>query len=146
MTRSGATPSQQVVAGDVGIGQIDVGGMVDDPAIGLFRHALVKAPVAGFHVKNWYFAPLGRDNRQAAVGVAQHQQGVGVLGRQHFVHGDDDLTNGLGRRAAGGVQEMVGLADFQVPEEDLVQFIVIVLTGMDEDLVHLLIQPGDDAR
>ena len=53
--------------------------MVDDAAVDFLRHALVEATVAGFHVKHRDVAALGRDRRQAAVGVAEDQHRVGPL-------------------------------------------------------------------
>ena len=61
--------------------------------------------------------PLGRDRRQAAVGVAQNQHRVGPLLPQHRVGLGDHLADGLRRRLAGGVQEVIGLANLEILEE-----------------------------
>ena len=53
--------------------------VVDDPAVDLLGHALVEAAVAGLHVEDRDLAALGGDRREAAVGVAEDQQGVGPL-------------------------------------------------------------------
>ena len=48
--------------------------------------------------------------------------------------------------AAGGVQEMVGLADAEVVEEDLVELVVVVLAGVDQHVVAVPVELGDHPR
>ena len=57
------TLAEQMGAGDLAIGQVDVADVIDDLAIDLLRYALVKATIAGLHVKHGNLAPLGRDGR-----------------------------------------------------------------------------------
>jgi hypothetical protein len=78
---------------------------------------------------------IGRDHRQRAVGVAQHQDRVGPLCGQHCVAGDDHLADRLGRRLSRRLQAVVGPAQAQLLEEDAVQFVVVVLAGVDDHLV-----------
>ena len=47
---------------------------------------------------------------------------------------------------AGGSEEMVRRADLEVVEEDLVELVVVVLAGVDEQMVAVLIELGDDPR
>ncbi|MNL15546.1 hypothetical protein D3C87_1365370 [compost metagenome] len=122
--------------------------MVHDAAVGFFGHALIEATVARFHVKDRNLAALGRNHREAAVGVAQHQHGFGLHLAQHLVHRDDEVADGV-RRAGGvgrAVQKVVGLAHAQVVEEDLVEFVVVVLAGMHEHVFAMLVQPSQHAR
>ncbi len=37
-------------------------------------------------------------------------------------------------------EEMVGLAHFQILEEDLVEFVVVVLAGVHQDMVAMLVE------
>ena len=84
MTRSGEQSfAQQIFASDRAIGEIDVGGVIDDAAIDLLRNALIEAPVAGFHVEDRNLATLRRNDREAAVGVAEHQARIGLLLGEH---------------------------------------------------------------
>ena len=132
--------AQQVLAGDRRIGQVDVADVVDDLAVDLLGHALVEAAVARLHVEDRDLLPLGGDGGQAAVGVAQNQHGIGLHLAQDGVGPADDLADRLGGGRAGGVQKEVGLAELQVLEEDLVQFVVVVLAGVDEDVVERPVQ------
>ena len=74
----GAAGVLEVAAGVLGVGQVDVGDHVDDAAVGLLGQALVLAAVARLHVEDGDVQALGRDGGQAAVGVAQDQQRVGL--------------------------------------------------------------------
>ena len=62
------------------------------------------------------------------------------------IDGDDNVADGLGRGAAGGRQEVVGLAHAEILEEDLVELVVVVLAGMHEHVVAMPVERGDDAR
>jgi hypothetical protein len=83
--------AQQVLARDVAVGQVDVGRVVDDAAVDLLGHAHVEAAVAGLHVEDRHLAPLGRDRDERAVGVAEHQQRIGLARRAASSGRDDDL-------------------------------------------------------
>ena len=95
--------AQQVVPGNGAVGQVDVCRVVHDAAVDLFGHPHIKAAVAGLHVEYGHLAPLGRNHAQAAVGVAQHQHGLGLFGQQQTIHLGDDGTNGFCCTAHGGI-------------------------------------------
>src|SRR3546814_5965876 len=44
--------AQQHLARDVAVRQVHVGDVIDNDAVDFFGHALVEAPVSGFHVKD----------------------------------------------------------------------------------------------
>lgn len=87
----------------LGVGQVDVGDHVDDAAVGLLGQALVLAAVARLHVEDGDMQALGRDRGQAAVGVAQDQQRVGLDLDHELVGGRDDVADGLAQVGAHGV-------------------------------------------
>ncbi|MNR28400.1 hypothetical protein D3C85_1457240 [compost metagenome] len=120
--------------------------MVDDAAVDLFGHALVEAAIASFHVEGRDLAALGRQDRHAAVGIAQHQERIGLDLGQGLVGGDNHLADGFGAGGAGGAQEMVRFADAQVLEEDFVEFVVVVLSGMNQDVIAMAVQAREHAR
>ena len=136
----------QVAAGMLGIAHVHVGNVVHDAAVGLLRQALVKAAVAGLHVEDGDVQPLGPDGAQAAVGVAQDQQRVGLLLRHQRVGFGNDVADGLAQVLAHCVQVKVRRAQAQVLKKDLVQGIVIVLPRVDQDLVKIFIALFDDGR
>ena len=67
----------QVAAGMLAVGHVHVGDDVHNAAVGLLGQALVLAPVARLHMKDGDVQPLGPDDAQAAVGVAQHDIRLG---------------------------------------------------------------------
>ena len=75
----------QVAAGVLAVGHIHIADNVHNAAVGLLGQALVLAPVAGLHVEDGDVQALGPDDAQAAVGVAQHQHGIGLGGHHHLI-------------------------------------------------------------
>lgn len=140
----GAAGVLQVAAGVLGVGQVDVGDHVDDAAVGLLGQALVLAAVAGLHVEDGDVEPLGRDGGQAAVGVAQDQQRVGLDLDHELVGGRDDVAHGLAEVGAHGVQVDVRVAQRQVAEEDAVERVVVVLPGVRQQAVEVAAALLDD--
>ena len=66
----------------LGLASVHIGDDVHNTAVGLLGQALVLAAVAGLHVKDGDVQALGPDDAQAAVGIAQHQHGIGLGGDQ----------------------------------------------------------------
>lgn len=140
----GAAGVLEVAAGVLGVGQVDVGDHVDDAAVGLLGQALVLAAVAGLHVEDGDVEPLGRDGGQAAVGVAQDQQRVGLHLDHQLVARGDDVAHGLAQVGAHGVQVDVRVVQRQVAEEDAVERVVVVLPGVRQQAVEVAAALLDD--
>ena len=140
----GAAGVLQVAAGVLGVGQVDVGDDVDDAAVCLLGQALVLAAVARLHVEDGDVQALGRDGGQAAVGVAQDQQRVGLDLDHQLVARGDDVAHGLAQVGAHGVQVDVGVVERQVAEEDAVQGVVVVLPGVGQQAVEMASALLDD--
>ena len=134
----------EVAAGVLGVGQVDVGDHVDDAAVGLLGQALVLAAVAGLHVEDGDVQALGRDGGQAAVGVAQDQQGIGPHFDHELVGGRDDVAHGLAQVRAHGVQVDVRVVQRQVAEEYAVERVVVVLPGVRQQAVEVAAALLDD--
>lgn len=140
----GAAGILEVAAGVLGVGQVDVGDHVDDAAVGLLRQALVLAAVARLHVEDGDVQALGRDGGQAAVGVAQDQQCVGLDLHHQLVARGDDVSDRLAQVGAHGVQVDVGVVQRQVAEEDAVERVVVVLPGVRQQAVEVAAALLDD--
>lgn len=140
----GAAGVPEVAAGVLGVGQVDVGDHVDDAAVGLLGQALVLAAVARLHVEDGDVEPLCRDGGQAAVGVAQDQQRVGLHLDHELVARGNDVTHGLAEVGAHGVQVDVGVVQRQVAEEDAVERVVVVLPGVRQQAVEVAAALLDD--
>lgn len=140
----GAAGVPEVAAGVLGVCQVDVGDHVDDAAVGLLRQALVLAAVARLHVEDGDVQALCRDGGQAAVGVAQDEQRVGLDLDHQLVARGDDVAHGLAQVGAHGVQVDVGVGELQVAEEDAVQGVVVVLPGVRQQAVEVAAALLDD--
>ena len=140
----GAAGILEVAPCVLGVGQVDVGDHVDDAAVGLLGQALVLAAVARLHVEDGDVEPLGRDGGQAAVGVAEDEEGVRLRLHHELVGGGDDVAHGLAQVGAHGVKVDVGVVKRQVAEEDAVQGVVVVLPGVRQQAVEVAAALLDD--
>ena len=134
----------QITAGMLGVGHVHIGDDVHDAAVRLLGQALVLAAVAGLHVEDGDVEPLGRDGGQAAVGVAQDEEGIRPRLHHQLIGGRDDVAHGLAEVRAHGVQIDVGVVQRQVAEEDAVERIVVVLPGMRQQAVEVAAALLDD--
>ena len=134
----------EVAACVLGVGQVDVGDHVDDASVGLLGQALVLAAVARLHVEDGDVQALRRDGGQAAVGVAQDQQRVGLHLDHQLVARGDDVAHRLAQVGAHGVQVDVRVFQRQVSEEDAVQGVVVVLPGVRQQAVEVAAALLDD--
>ena len=83
--------------------------------------------------------------RGVRVAVDEHQRGLQLL--QHRLERRQDARRLGGVRAAAGVELAVGRRDAQLLEEDPRELVVVVLAGVDDQLVHPLPeQPRDRGR
>jgi hypothetical protein len=104
--------------------------MVDDLSIQLFRHALIEAAIARLHVENGDLAPLRGDDGKTRIRVAVDQNRFRLLPLQHGVGRGQHPRDGIDRILAGSIQEIVGAADAEILEEQLIQLVVMILAGM----------------
>ena len=136
----------KIPAGVLGIGEVDVRDDVDDPAIRLLGKALILAAVARLHVEDRDMQTLRPDDRQAGVGVAEHEHGVGL----DFVHQPvtlrDDVPHRLAEVGADGVKVDVGIGKPEIAEENAVQIVIIVLPRVREQRVEIAAALSDHSR
>ena len=137
---------QEVTAAVLGIAKVDVTDMVHNVTVDFFRHAHVKTPVASLHVKHGYLPPFGGNDRQATVRVAQHQHRLRLFLLQHRVGLDDGFADGFGGIPARRVQVMFWPRHAEFLEKDSVQFVIVILTGVDQHMMGDFFQDGDYAR
>ena len=135
----------QVAARVLAVGHIHVADDIHDAAVGLFGKALVLAAVAGLHVEDGDMETLGADDAEAAVGVAQHQYGVGLNLNHQLVALGYDVAHRLAEILAHGFHVDVGVGKLQVFEEHTVKVIVVVLTGVRKQAVEILTTLVDDS-
>ncbi|MNQ97728.1 hypothetical protein D3C85_1133880 [compost metagenome] len=94
------TLCQQIVTGNAAVGQIDIGGVIDNAAVNFFRHPHIKAAVTCFHMEGRNFTALGRDHRHATIGITEHQHGIGVHLSQYLIYANDHITDSFSTCAA----------------------------------------------
>ena len=92
--------AEKVRAGDLGVGQVNVGSMVDDTAIDLLWDPAVEASVPRLHVEDGNLPTLGCDRRQTTIRVSQKEDRIGTPLREKSIHGHDHLRDCLGRSIA----------------------------------------------
>ncbi len=80
---------------------------------------------------------LAADDREAGVGVAEHEHCVGACLHHEFIGGVDDVAHGGAEVVADGVEVYFGIGEFEVFEEDAVEVVVVVLAGVGEDYVEV---------
>ena len=90
-------------------------------------------------------------DRQAAVGIAQHQYGVRLDGNHQLVALGDNIAHGLAQVSTHGVHIHLRVCQLKVVEEHAVQVVIVVLTSVGQDdtkfsvsdkLMILCVQPG----
>ncbi len=126
--------------------KIDVAQVIQYLAVQFFRHTLVEAAIARFHMEHRNLASLGRDHREAGVCVAIQENGVRLFQRHDRVGALDHTGYGLCSVLSGGLEEVVRLADAEVLEEDVVEFVVVVLPGVHQHVPGVCVKRGNDAR
>ena len=114
----------------LGLASVHVGDDVHNAAVGLLGQALVLAPVAGLHVEDGDVQALGPDDAEAAVGVAQHQHGIGLGGDHQLVALGNDVAHGLAQVTAHGLHVDVRIGQLEVLEEHPIEVVVVVLPRM----------------
>ena len=87
---------------------------------------------------------LCANHAQAGVGVAKYEHAIGLEGCKELVATIDDVATGGTKVIAYGIHIYFGFCEFEVAEEDAVEVVVIVLTGMGEDYVKVLAALVDD--
>ena len=88
-------------------------------------------------MENRNVQPLGANHGEAGVGIAQHQHGVGLFPHHQLVGAFHDIPDGSSQVIACGIQIKVRCPEAQVVKKHLIEGVVIVLTGMDQDLVKV---------
>ena len=136
----------KIAARVLAVGHVHVGNDIHDAAVGLFGQALILAAVAGLHVEDGDVEPLGADDAEAGISVAQHQHGVGLHLHHQLVALGDYVAHRLAQVLAHGLHINVGVGELQVLEEHAVEVIVVVLPGVCQQAVEVLTALVYDCR
>ncbi|HZJ04104.1 MAG TPA: hypothetical protein VFD59_01380 [Nocardioidaceae bacterium] len=128
----------------LGVDEVEVRDVVDEPAVGLLGGVLVEAAVARLHVIDGDPYSFRDDARDRTVGVTEDQDGVGALLQENFLGLDEDLTEQATQAGRAHVQEVVGFPDAKLVEEDAVELVAVVLPCMEQHVLDRLVEPSHD--
>ena len=138
--------AEKVLARDLAVGEIDIRDVVDYAPVNFLGYAKIEAAVARFHVEDGNLAALGCYGCQGAVGVAQNENGFGLIGFERLVDLDDYISNRFSGCRARSVQEVIWFADFQFFKKYLVKFVIVVLPRMHKRVSTEKVELCNDAR
>lgn len=144
-TLTGKSAFCQVSSCMLGVGEIDVRDDVHDAAVRLLRQALVFAAVAGLHVENRNVEPFCPDDTQTTVGVAKNEYGIRFGCSEKLVAAVDDVAAGRTEVISDCIHVDLRFGEFQVAEEDTVEVVVVVLSGMGQNHIEIFAAFGDDS-
>jgi len=82
-----------MAAGMFGVYQVEIGNVIDDAAVQLFRDIEIKAAVPRLHVKDRDLQPFGHIGGQAGIGIPEDQQGIGADLLQYSLGFPDDISH-----------------------------------------------------
>src|SRR5437899_897620 len=141
----GQSLGEQIIASNRGVGEVYVSDVIDDAPVDLLRYALIEAAVARLHVEYRNLAALGWNNRQAAIGIAEHEQSIKPILGQHAIHLDEDLADCFGGTAAGCLEKEIGRAQIEIAEENVIELRVVILASMDDAMITKSVELRNDA-
>ena len=118
--------------------------MINDLAVYFLRYALVETSIACLHMEYRYFAPLRRNYGQTTVCVSIQQDGIRFHQLHQLIGSSDYVTDGLGHGLACSIQKMIRFPDAKIPKKDFIQFIIVILACMHQDMFRMNIQLADD--
>ena len=129
----------EVAAGDLGGGQQEVCGVVGEDAVVLLGHAAVEGAQPGFEVGDLeVHLHCGEGAGEGGVGVAVDEGPVRLVLLEDLVHPGEHRA-GLAAVGAGTDGEVhVRCRDPQVREEDVAHRGVVVLSGVDDDVLDVV--------
>ena len=134
----GQTTVGQIATGMLRVRHIHIRNNIDDATVGLLGQALVLTAVASLHVEDGDMQALGTNHAQTGVGIAQHQHSIGLGLDHHLIRLVDDVTHRGAKVITYRLHIDVGVSEFEVLEENPIQVVVVVLTGMGQQTVKVL--------
>ena len=87
---------------------------------------------------------LGGNRGKRGIGIAQNQNGVRLFLFDQFIGRGDDVPHRPAEVIPDAGKIEIRFAEPKLFEEDLIQFVVIILAGVDEDMLELAVAGFDD--
>src|SRR5208282_294346 len=136
---------EQMSARDITVNEVHVTQMVYDFTIDFLRNALVKAPIAAFDVEDWNLPALRRNDGHTTIRIAENKHGIRSLFLQNFIYLGNDVARRLRRRTLRRIKIIVRRSHVKILKEHFVQFVIEILTCMNENMIDVLLEFRDDA-
>ena len=127
----------QIPACMLRIAEIDVADDVHDAAVRLLRQALILAAVSRLHMEDRDMQSLCANHGKAGIGVAQNQHCVRPDLHHQLVGFLNDIPNRSPKVIAYGIQIIVRCPEAKVIKKHLIESVVVVLTGVDQNLLKV---------
>ena len=139
---AGQALGEQVVARLGRVDEEEVRHLVGDDPVDLLGHRAVERAQPGLDVADRQQQLRGgQRGRHRRVHVAGDEHDIGLRLEQHRLEPLHDRSRLLGMRPRAHSERVVGLADSELLEEDLGHLAVVVLAGVDEDVLELVAAP-----
>jgi len=122
------------------ITQVKVADVVYNAAVYFLRHIKIETTVASFHMKHGNFKTLGYNACNGTVCVSKNQNSIGLFAQEYLLGGDKNTAIDMADTGGVNIHEVIRLSDFQILEKNLIQFIVPVLTGVDYNMIEVLVK------
>src|SRR5687767_12468003 len=117
--------------------------MIDDPAIDFLGYAIVVATIPRLHMKNRNSTAGCCDCRKGAIRITENQNFVRLVLGKNFVRFPENLTYLLAEAVSTDTEMNVWCADLEIADKNIAKTLVIVLSGMDRDVIAVLIEDLD---
>src|ERR1700736_6142961 len=102
----------------LGVHEVEIGDMVDEPAVGFFRHVLVEASVPTFHVINRYVHALGDHSSDGTVGVTQDENRIWMFVTQNSLRLAQSVSENRTQAGCIDLKQVIGGTEAHLVEED----------------------------
>ena len=142
----GQTCVSQIATGMLRVSHIHIADDVHDAAVGFLGQALVLAAVAGLHVEDGDVQALGPNHAQAAVGIAQHQHGIGLYLHHQLIAFGDDVAHCFAEIGSYSLHIHIRVGQFEILEEDPIKVVVVILSGVCQEAIEVLTAFVDNRR
>ena len=118
---------RQIAASVFGIAHVHIADDIYNEAVGFLRQTLVLAAVARLHVENRDVQSLCTEDRQARVGITQHQNRIGLQPGHHVIGLGNDVPHGLTKGIAHRIHVYIRRIQIKIMEEHAVEVVIVIL-------------------
>jgi hypothetical protein len=114
--------------------------MVDDSPIYFFGNAVVKAAIAGLHVKHRNAATSRADSRESTIGISQKQYAFRLISFHLIIYLAQDLTGLVAKAFRPDAQMYIRCSHLEIADKNIAQRFVVILAGVDGRVFGVLVE------